>query len=587
MIRYGGNTSCVQLVSAGGALVVLDLGSGAQDLGQDLLASSAASKGTVLITHTHWDHIQGFPFFTPLFVAGNSWDIHGPRGLGGSLRETLSGQMQYQYFPVTLEQMAADVRYHDLVEGAFDVDDLRVRTLYLNHPALTLGYRLEGGGRTFVYATDHEPHDRRLAVRGYRPGSAADDRHVAFVAGADLLVHDAQYTAEEYPPKEGWGHSTVEFVVDIAMAGRVRRLALFHHDPMRDDDALDRLVAEARERVSRAGGTLDVFAAADRGSVDLESREESARTTPVGGASARYAPALEDEVVLLALDDPSAAVSVSEALRDDGLEVTVGDDAETTLTKAREQHPSLLVIERHLTGGDALEICRSIRQEDAWGRDVPFIVVAAAENDVDRAQGESLGVTDWLVEPYTPAYLRTRIRAGLLRAACRWQCAPLPADEPSRLAALRSSGILDTPPEERFDRITRIAAELFDVPISLVSLIDENRQWFKSRHGLDAEETPRDQAFCAHAIHHSDVLLVRDALQDDRFADNPLVVDEPHVRFYAGCPIELDDGSRVGTLCLIDHRARDLDERQIRMLRDLAAMVEREIGEGAAAGEAS
>ncbi|MDH3626471.1 MAG: MBL fold metallo-hydrolase [Acidobacteriota bacterium] len=584
MVRYGGNTSCVEVRSDGGTLVVLDFGSGAQDLGQDLLATGSAGKGHAFITHTHWDHIQGFPFFTPLFIPGNSWDIYGPRGLGGSLRETLSGQMQYQYFPVTLEQMAAEVTYHDLVEGAVEVEDFVVQTQYLNHPALTLGYRLRANGCTFVYATDHEPFDRRLAVEGYRPGNVADDRHVNFVADADLLVHDAQYTIDEYPSRKGWGHSTIEFVVDAAMAGRVRRLALFHHDPMRDDDALDRLVDEAGERVHRAGSTLEVFAAADRQIVELEPGKAEAAELAKDDPSASYAPALEDEPILLALSSASAAVSFSETLREDGLRVTIGGDNETVQTKVQAEHPSLLIVERHLPDGDALDTCRAIRRMGDWGCDVPFIVVASSSDHVDRSAGQRAGVTDWLVEPYTAAYARTRIRAGLLRAACRWQCAPAPEEESTRLAALHASGVLDTPPEERFDRITRIAAQLFNVPVALVSLVDENRQWFKSRVGLDADETPRDQAFCAHAIHRDDVMLVPDALQDDRFADNPLVVDEPHVRFYAGCPIALGDGSRVGTLCLIDHRARNLDDAQIRMLRDLGGMVEREIAESTSAG---
>jgi GAF domain-containing protein len=165
----------------------------------------------------------------------------------------------------------------------------------------------------------------------------------------------------------------------------------------------------------------------------------------------------------------------------------------------------------------------------------------------------------------------------LLRAACRWQCAPFPEDEDKRIRALHELGILDTAPEERFDRCTRIAAALFDVPIALVSLVDTNRQWFKSRYGLDVAETPREQAFCAHAILQEDILLIPDALLDDRFAENPLVTGEPRVRFYAGCPLSLADGSRLGTLCLIDHQPRDFDQRRLALMRDVARMIEREI----------
>jgi GAF domain-containing protein len=182
-----------------------------------------------------------------------------------------------------------------------------------------------------------------------------------------------------------------------------------------------------------------------------------------------------------------------------------------------------------------------------------------------------------LIWPFSKEYARARIQAWVLREACRWKSAALPADEERRLLALRESGVLDTEPEERFDRYTRIAAALFDVPIALVSLVDRDRQWFKSRWGVDASETDRDMAFCAHAILGNDVMQVPDALADDRFADNPLVIGEPRVRFYAGAPLSLGDGSLVGTLCVADHRARNLDEGQLQLLSDLSKLVEREL----------
>src|SRR6266481_7182330 len=158
-VRYGGNTSCVEVTAPGGTLIVLDCGTGAHDLGQHLAASRELPiRGHLLITHTHWDHIQGFPFFTPLFVPGHVWDVYGPGGLGGRLEEALARQMEYAYFPSTLEQPGATVRYHDLVEGTFTLDDVCITTRYLNHPGLSLGYRLEGDGVVLVYATDHEPN---------------------------------------------------------------------------------------------------------------------------------------------------------------------------------------------------------------------------------------------------------------------------------------------------------------------------------------------------------------------------------------------------------------------------------------------
>ena len=154
---------------------------------------------------------------------------------------------------------------------------------------------------------------------------------------------------------------------------------------------------------------------------------------------------------------------------------------------------------------------------------------------------------------------------------------PVPPNEVARLIDLRSLEILDTAPEERFDRITRIAQRLFDVPIALVSLIDQDRQWFKSRVGLEATETPRELAFCAHAIMGDEILHVRDASSDERFRDNPLVKDAPGIRFYAGVPIGSPNGNKLGTLCVIDQKPRELTEVDLATLRDLAAMVEEEL----------
>jgi diguanylate cyclase (GGDEF)-like protein len=154
---------------------------------------------------------------------------------------------------------------------------------------------------------------------------------------------------------------------------------------------------------------------------------------------------------------------------------------------------------------------------------------------------------------------------------------PTPDDDDLRIETLRALRILDTAPEERFDRITRIARRMFRVPIALISLVDSDRQWFKSRQGLEVSETPRDVSFCGHAIHSNDVFEIPDALEDERFCDNPLVLSDPHIRFYAGSPLKALNGLKVGTLCIIDREPRELDEDDKQLLRDLARMVEQEI----------
>ena len=152
-----------------------------------------------------------------------------------------------------------------------------------------------------------------------------------------------------------------------------------------------------------------------------------------------------------------------------------------------------------------------------------------------------------------------------------------PLDEATRIGTLRALDILDTTPEERFDRLTRLAKRLFGVPVALVSLVDTNRQWFKSCDGLGAPETPREISFCGHAILSDDILLIPDALLDERFCDNPLVVGDPRIRFYAGCPLKAPNGSRLGTLCLIDVVPRSFDDDDLHPLRDLARMAEQEL----------
>ena len=599
-VRFGGNTCCVELRSEAGTLIVLDCGSGAHVLGANLVDQTAGPlAGHILITHTHWDHIQGFPFFKPLFMPDGSWDIYGPSGLGQSLKEALAGQMQYTYFPVTLDQLGATQRYHELVEGVFDIGDVHVTTRFLNHPALTLGYRLEVDGVVVVYATDHEPHSSLLApgFEGWPPGE--DGRHADFLAGADLLIHDAQYTAEEYPAKMGWGHSTVEYVVDMARVAGVRRLALFHHDPWRDDAAVDRLVAAARRHVSAAGDAVEVFGAAEGNVFDLTGAgiRTAAGMFPASGvlpasdalngaampSESPSTPALRQQRVVVAVTESGAAQILSEAVRANGFELLTATDGAAALELAQSRSPSLVVLDRALPKLDSLEVCRQIRQDgDASGNGatrnaLPVVLVADTEAAADRDEAEAAGVTDWLIRPFTAAYARSRMRAWVLRTAHRWRPAEIPSNEVERLAALRRLELEESRREERFDRITRMASSLLDMPISALTLIDADRQWFKSTYGSAASHAPRDVAFCAHTILGDDVLVVPDAMLDDRFADNPSVAMAPRIRFYAGAPLRTTDGYAVGSLCVLDHRPRHLNDEGLALLRDLAALAEEEL----------
>ena len=569
--HYGGNTSCIEVRSSSGTLVILDCGTGAHSLGQDLLVMGGKGlRGHILISHTHWDHIQGLPFFSPLFVPGNEWHIYGPKGLHQSMREALAGQMQYTYFPITPDQFGAAVHYHDLVEGIFRIGDITVIAHYLNHPALTLGYRLEADDASVVYSCDHEPHSRKLAD-GEGDVVGQDLRHAEFIRNADLLIHDAQYTAAEYPSKVGRGHSSIEYAIKLGQYAGVKRLALSHHDPLRDDAAIDRLVEKFRGELQSIASPLQVFAAAEGELVEVEPTVRKSAESSDAQFPAMASMDLADRSVLIGVADPGMAAMLSDVIQADGVRpvfFSSADEAGKAIEKAR---PSLVLLEDDQRTEDSMRTCRALRQKD---RDLPLIMITSQQ---DPAAGANTGITDWLIKPLTPSYARTRIRAWVTRTECRWIRAKIPDDEQKRLMALRELRILDTEPEDRFDRVARLAAALFDMPMAVISLVDQDRQWFKSCLGLSDKESSRDAAFCAHVVYNREPMIVPDALQDDRFADNPFVINEPRIRFYAGYPLILDNGSCIGTLCLLDQRPRTLTDSDLERLHDLANITLREI----------
>jgi len=414
-VRYGGNTSCVEVRSAAGTLVVIDCGTGAHELGKMLVESGPQPlAGHMLISHTHWDHIQGWPFFAPLFVPGNQWDVYAPHGLVESVRETLAGQMQYTYFPVLLEQLSATIRYHELVEGVFTVGDIKIRTQYLNHPALTLGYRLEADGATIVYACDHEPYSRQMAV-GLGLPNHQDQRHIDFLAGADLVIHDAQYTAGEYEEKIGWGHSTAEYAVEIGRLAGVKAIALTHHDPLRDDDGIDHLVERIRGTLIGKAEAPSVFAAAEGPILQLEPAIDKA-AEPTGeqfSALTPVSPNLSDHSVLLGVSDRALAGMLTGVAKAEGIRVRLVTNGQPAVLRALSDRPSLVVLEHDPPVTDGLAVCRAIRDiASTYATEVPIVIVSAQE---DAVAGAAAGVTRWLVKPFSTIYARTRLRTGVLR----------------------------------------------------------------------------------------------------------------------------------------------------------------------------
>lgn len=278
-VKYGGNTLCVELYFEDiDRLIIIDAGSGLRMLGNRLMAEGLAEgafETEIFLTHTHLDHIIGFPFFGPLFQSGSRLKIYGPVTCEeDSLETVIGGQLSYRYFPVRLQELAARIEYMNLKEGRFDLGDgIQLTTKYLNHPLLCFGFRFDYKGKTCCTAYDTEPfqnlfitdprdpaYDEIMAYQGEAVARDENRRMQDFFKGADLLIHDAQYSRQEYETgKHGWGHSPIEYAIKAAMQSQVNRLALFHHDPMRTDDQLDQL-AERHCDPRNTGDTEAFFA---------------------------------------------------------------------------------------------------------------------------------------------------------------------------------------------------------------------------------------------------------------------------------------------------------------------------------------
>jgi phosphoribosyl 1,2-cyclic phosphodiesterase len=255
--RYGGNTACVAVDVAGEPPILFDMGTGMVAFGASQ-PLDGTFRASALVSHAHWDHIQGLPFFAPINRPGAVLDVYGPGDEGLSLTEIFDRYVAPPVFPISWRDLAGTIRLHETSPGTISVGSCRVRVCSVPHPGSTLGYRVEADGVAVAYVSDHQmPRDR----------CSVDPAVSELCEGVDLLVHDAQYTDSEFDAKPDWGHSTIGYAIEVARSCGAGRLALFHHDPSHDDLRLDDLAAAAREAGNELG--LAVFAAREGDVVDL------------------------------------------------------------------------------------------------------------------------------------------------------------------------------------------------------------------------------------------------------------------------------------------------------------------------------
>ncbi len=264
-LKYGGNTSCVEIRSKNNILV-FDAGTGIRELGISLIEEFKSKPITLhlFISHTHWDHIQGFPFFIPAYDKRNRISIYGPSGHDKPFQKILRIQMDSEYFPVSLGDMSPDINIVEMKE-TMNFGGVSVEPFFLNHPGMTLAYRVSDGKRSVVYATDNEPYRYTLHQNTKKKqedlGQFLDEKFIDFLQGADLYIGESQYTLDEYKLKLGWGHSPIESLAEWAVRANVKRLAMFHHDPLHNDAMVNKMVKHANSLIKNMRGKTKCFGA--------------------------------------------------------------------------------------------------------------------------------------------------------------------------------------------------------------------------------------------------------------------------------------------------------------------------------------
>jgi phosphoribosyl 1,2-cyclic phosphodiesterase len=272
-VRYGGNTSCIGLDGEDGTIIIFEAGTGIRMIGSKLAAMSPVEMH-LFLSHTHWDHIHGFPFFAPAYIPKNVINIYGPPHFDKSLRDIMAQQMVYSYFPVNSDELQARIKYTDLKEETVSIGKLKVRSKLMNHPVTCFAYKVTEGSRSMVYTGDNEPYYNFMASAAMDDAETDEinmivneqnERNVEFIRGSDLLIAEAQYKHSEYPSKVGWGHSTNIQVMELAIKADVKHLVIFHHEPTRTDDQIDEIIEETRIYYAKTGHTGLKISAATEG----------------------------------------------------------------------------------------------------------------------------------------------------------------------------------------------------------------------------------------------------------------------------------------------------------------------------------
>ncbi|GJQ20112.1 MAG: MBL fold metallo-hydrolase [Bacteroidia bacterium] len=278
-VRYGGNTPCAELRLDDDELVILDAGTGIRNFGDHLINNGESVKAFLLITHPHWDHIQGFPFFKPAFISGNELTIVGTDREDKVLSAIIAEQMNRIYFPIQLQDLKARITFIPVKEEQeIPVYGATARIMFVNHPGFTVGYRLDYKGKSVVYISDNEPFDRAVAPslsnfedivkqKFLASGDDPNQRVFDFCKDADLLIHDATYTPEEYIDRVGWGHSHYLFTLRVAAEANVKRLYLFHHDQNHSDDKVDDILKKCKKEVKSRGYRFECEAAIENSEI--------------------------------------------------------------------------------------------------------------------------------------------------------------------------------------------------------------------------------------------------------------------------------------------------------------------------------